>query len=251
MSARRRCEKPFYRGQRHVSKLSSISRAFVEEQRFTGCGRARRQLLIALTAQEFGESQRANRGSLSPAPAEAPSVARRSTRPPKRVSTSLSTSIAESMGFFASRDRSTDRPGRQLPRQWRLPERSLRLQRSADDQPARVRTPERRANRADRSHHRVPGQLESSRWRPTSNNWRRCGFIERNWPPESKEAFAGIYKYAAWLRESGRFKKSASNMRVRCESFATHTAKTIPNRSVHWSASATAFGISGYRELKA
>lgn len=31
--------------------------------------------------------------------------------------------------------------------------------------------------------------------------------IERNWPPESKEGLAGIYKYAAWLRESGRYQE--------------------------------------------
>jgi TonB family protein len=31
--------------------------------------------------------------------------------------------------------------------------------------------------------------------------------VERNWSPESKEALAASYKYAAWLRDSGRFQE--------------------------------------------
>jgi tetratricopeptide (TPR) repeat protein len=31
--------------------------------------------------------------------------------------------------------------------------------------------------------------------------------VERNWPPESKQGLGGIYKYAGWLRESGRYQE--------------------------------------------
>jgi TonB family protein len=31
--------------------------------------------------------------------------------------------------------------------------------------------------------------------------------VERNWPPESEEALAAIYKYAGWLRDSGRYQE--------------------------------------------